>query len=90
MVMKDTMCCVVMIVFLGHIADLAPVNISADILTFLLLHIETSGDCDWLALLSLGVNTDLREENEVTVEDINIIDISPLWEYPGTPAEPPV
>ena len=66
--MKDTM---EMIVFLGHIADLAPVNISADIVTFLLLHIETSGHCDWLALLSLSVNTDLREENEVTGGDIN-------------------
>ena len=54
--MKDTM---VMIVFLGHIADLAPVNIGADILTFLLLHIQTSGHCDWLAFLSLSVDANL-------------------------------
>ena len=54
-----------MIVFLGHIADLAPVNISADILTFLLLHIETSGHCDGLALLSLSVNTNLREDSAI-------------------------
>ena len=60
--MKDTM---VTIVFLGHIADLAPVNISADIITFLLLHIETSGHCDGLALLSLSVNTNLREDSVV-------------------------
>ena len=59
--MKDTM---EMIVFLGHIADLAPVNISADILTFLLLHIETSGHCHWLAFLSLSIHANLRETKQ--------------------------
>ena len=61
LVMKDTM---EMIVFLGHIADLAPVNISADIVTFLLLHIETSGHCDWLAFLSLSIDANLMETKQ--------------------------
>ena len=59
--MKDTM---VMIVFLGHIADLAPVNISADIFTFLLLHIETSGHCHWLAFLSRSIHANLRDKKQ--------------------------
>ena len=49
----------------GHIADLAPVNVSADIVAFLLLHIETSGHRHRLALLSLSVNTNLREDSVV-------------------------
>ena len=49
---------------LGDIADLAPVDISADILTFLLLHIETSGHCDWLAFLSLSIHANLRETKQ--------------------------
>ena len=66
----------------GHIADLAPVNVSADIVAFLLLHIETSGHRHRLALFSLSVNTNLREDSVVRLT-ILIIDIPPPTHLSG-------
>ena len=44
---------------LGDVTDFAPVDVMADVVTLVLLHVVALGHRHWLTLLSLGVNTDL-------------------------------